>query len=97
MVQLARANHIAVILAAIPPCKRLYWRGDLDPRTRIRELNDWLRGVALEQGLVFVDYGAVLADQEGGLRADAGNDGVHPDTSGFARMRPSQLRRSIRP
>jgi len=88
MIDLARANDIAVVLAGIPPSKRLYWRGELDPRPWIRELNDWLRATADAQGLVFVDYAAVLADSEGGLRADLSNDGVHPNGAGYAAMRP---------
>lgn len=88
MIDLARANGIAVILAGIPPSRRLYWRGELDPRPLIRDLNAWLRGTAQQRGLVFVDYGAVLADADGGLRADLGNDGVHPNRAGYAAMRP---------
>jgi len=87
MLDIARANGIAVVLAGIPPSKRLYWR-ELDPRPLIRELNGWLRDMAAERGLVFVDYGTVLADNDGGLRADLGNDGVHPNRAGYAAMRP---------
>ena len=87
MLDIARANDIAVVLAAIPPSKWLYWR-ELDPRPLIRELNGWLRETATERGLVFVDYGAVLADADGGLRAELGNDGVHPTAAGYALMRP---------
>jgi acetyl esterase/lipase len=88
MIDLARANDIAVVVAAIPPSRKLFWRGDLDPRPQIRELNDWLRGLAFSRGLTFVDYGMVLADPDGGMRADLGNDGVHPNRLGYARMRP---------
>jgi lysophospholipase L1-like esterase len=87
MIDLARANGIAVVLAAVPPSRRLYWR-ELDPRPWIRELNEWLSATAAQQGLEFVDYGTVLADAEGGLRADLGNDGVHPNRAGYAAMRP---------
>ena len=88
MIDLARANDIAVVLAGIPPSRKLFWRGDLDPRPLIRDLNSWLRAVAFDNGYVFVDYATVLADAEGGLRADLGNDGVHPNRVGYARMRP---------
>ena len=88
MIDLARANDIAVVVAAIPPSRKLFWRGDLDPRPQIRELNEWLRGLAFSRGLTFVDYGMVLADPDGGMRADLGNDGVHPNRLGYARMRP---------
>jgi lysophospholipase L1-like esterase len=87
MLDIARANDIAVVLAAIPPSKLLYWR-DLDPRPLLRELNAWLRETAAARGLVFVDYGTVLAAADGGLRADLGDDGVHPNRAGYAAMRP---------
>jgi hypothetical protein len=74
MLDLARANDIAVVVAAIPPSRKLFWRGDFDPRPQIREWNDWLRGLAFSRGLTFVDYGVVLADPDGGMRADLGND-----------------------
>ena len=88
MIDLARANDISLVIAAIPPSRRLFWRGDLDPRPQIREMNEWLRGLAFSRGLTFVDYGMVLADPDGGMRADLGNDGVHPNRLGYARMRP---------
>lgn len=88
MIDLARANGIGVVLAGVPPSRRLYWRGELDPRAAIRELNAWLRETAAERGLVFVDYGSVLADAAEGLREDLGNDGVHPNRDGYAAMRP---------
>jgi acetyl esterase/lipase/lysophospholipase L1-like esterase len=88
MIDLARANDIALVIAAIPPSRKLFWRGDFDPRPQIREMNEWLRGLAFSRGLTFVDYGMVLADPDGGMRADFGNDGVHPNRLGYARMRP---------
>jgi lysophospholipase L1-like esterase len=88
MVALARASDIEVILAAVPPSRSLYWRDNLDPRSSIRALNDWLRTTAREHDVVFVDYGDVLADADGGLREDLGNDGVHPNRAGYAAMRP---------
>jgi lysophospholipase L1-like esterase len=88
MIDLARANGIAVVLAGIPPSRQLYWRGPLDPRPLISELNEWLRATAREQNLVYVDYGSVLADADGGLRSDLSEDGVHPNAAGYAAMRP---------
>lgn len=88
MIDLARANDIAVVLAGIPPSRSLYWRDNLDPRPFIRPLNEWLRTTAEERGLTYVDYAEVLADTDGGLRADFSNDGVHPNRAGYAAMRP---------
>ena len=70
MIDLARVNDIDVVVAAIPPSRKLFWRDDLDPRPQIREWNEWLRGLAFGRGLTFVDYGTVLADPDGGMRLD---------------------------
>ena len=88
MIDLARANDIAVVLAGIPPSRKFSWRPDLDPRPQIAQLNAWLRNVAFNNGYVWVDYSTVLADADGGLRANLSNDGVHPNRVGYARMRP---------
>lgn len=87
MVELARAHDIEVLLASIPPAAAFDWRPGLDPRPVIAELNQWLRDYAAANKLVYVDYFAALADANGGLRSDYGNDGVHPNRAGYAAMR----------
>lgn len=87
MVELARAHDIDVLLASVPPAAAFDWRPGLDPRPVIAELNTWLRDYAATKQLVYVDYFAVLADANGALRSDYGNDGVHPNRVGYAEMR----------
>lgn len=87
MVELARANGIRVILGAIPPADRFTWRPGLEPVPLIRELNQWLRDYAKQNGLGFIDYHAPLAGAAQELRADLGNDGVHPNAEGYRIMR----------
>ncbi len=86
MVQLARANGIAVVLGAIPPARRFSWRPEVDAAPRIAELNAWLKAYAQQQGLGFVDYHAALA-RDGDLPPAYGHDGVHPNRDGYAVMR----------
>lgn len=88
MTELARAHGIQVVIGAIPPSARFYWRPELEPAARIAELNAWLRGYAEAQGVGFVDYAAALTGPEGGLRAELSDDGVHPDAEGYAVMTP---------
>lgn len=88
MVDLARANGIAVVVASIPPAARFSWRGEMKPAGKIRELNSWLEAFARNRGLVFVDYHKVLAGPDGGLPLAYGQDGVHPLPPGYAVMRP---------
>ena len=88
MVDLARANGIAVVLAAIPPAAKFNWVPGLQPAARIAELNRWLKSYAAERKLVFADYHAVLAAPDGAMKPAFSADGVHPNAAGYAVMRP---------
>lgn len=50
-------------------------------------MNTWMRDYAARENLVYLDYHALLATSDGALRADLGNDGVHPNRAGYAVMR----------
>ncbi|MGD8808262.1 MAG: GDSL-type esterase/lipase family protein [Gammaproteobacteria bacterium] len=98
MVEIARANGIDVILGSIPPAAAFSWRPDVDPVPVIAALNDWLRDYAAQAGIGYVDYFTALAGPNGELRADLGNDGVHPNRDGYAVMRELvevELRRRV--
>lgn len=86
MVQLAQVNKIRVVLASIPPASAFPWRSGLRPAAQIVKLNNWLRGYALQSGSRYADYYKLLADPEGGFRAELSNDGVHPNQAGYALM-----------
>ena len=88
MIDIAKANRIAVVLAGIPPSKTLPWQSGLKPAQRIVKLNQDLAGMAKRRGATFVDYGNVLADAERGMKTALGNDGIHPNRDGYAAMRP---------
>lgn len=86
MVDLAQAHGATVIIGAIPPTASFYWRPDLRPSPRIVALNVWLRAFAEERGAVFVDYHAAMSGPSGELRPELTEDGVHPNTEGYAIM-----------
>jgi lysophospholipase L1-like esterase len=88
MVDLAAANHIRVILASILPAERFPWRPDIQPVEQIRQLNGWLRKFAEQHKLIYADYYSSLTTPSGGFRAELSNDGVHPNSAGYAAMRP---------
>ena len=88
MVDLARAHHIRVVLAAVPPALDFGWRPGLQPAAKIVALNEWIRSYAARNGLVYVDYHAVLADERQGFKAALSDDGVHPNTAGYEVMAP---------
>jgi lysophospholipase L1-like esterase len=87
MVEIAKANGIAVILGSIPPAASFTWRPEVEPVPIIAQLNEWLRGYAAREDIEFLDYYAVLVGSSGELKADLSNDGVHPNRRGYAVMR----------
>jgi len=86
MVDIARAEGIAVVLGAIPPAGAFNWRPGMQPAPRIVELNRWLRGFAAERRLAFADYHAALATPDGSMKPGLSSDGVHPNAAGYRAM-----------
>jgi acyl-CoA thioesterase I len=86
MVEIARANHVRVVLGSVPPALDFPWRPGLEPAPRIRALNAWLHELAARRGLVYADYWGVLADAREALPAPVSADGVHPNQAGYAAM-----------
>jgi acyl-CoA thioesterase I len=91
MVQLALANHIKVLLASIPPAADIPWRPGLTPAPRISRLNAWIRAYAREVGVRYVDYWSVMATADGAMKAGLADDGLHPNSAGYAVMEPVML------
>jgi lysophospholipase L1-like esterase len=99
MVDLARANHIRVVLASILPADRFSWRPDIQPVGQIRQLNAWLRQFAGQHKLIYADYYSTLTTPGGAFRPELSNDGVHPNSDGYAAMRSiadAALRKAVR-
>jgi lysophospholipase L1-like esterase len=88
MIDMARANGIAVVLGSIPPAGVIGWRQGYRPAQQIIAFNAWLRALAAERGLVYADYHSALADADGAMKPGLSSDGVHPTAAGFAVMEP---------
>lgn len=84
MADIAAANRIKVIVAAVTPCRGCAVLGR-DPAT-ILAVNAWLRRFAAERGYPFVDDYAALADPDGQLAAPLSKDGLHTTPEGYRRM-----------
>ena len=87
MMDLAKVHHIKVVIASILPISVRPWQPALAPASRVARLNQRLKDLASLRGATFVDYHRALVDGAGGLRAEFGNDGVHPNRAGYAVMR----------
>ncbi|MFC6644165.1 SGNH/GDSL hydrolase family protein [Granulicella cerasi] len=88
MVELAKANHIRVVLASLLPAADYGWRRGLMPAQKIVAFNVWMKQYAAEQGLVYVDYWTPMATPDGALKPELTHDGVHPQAPGYAIMEP---------
>ena len=88
MVDIAKAHGIRVVIGSLTPATAKPGKPDAHPAAQIAAMNRWLRDLASQQGLTYVDYFSPLATPDGGMRADYTHDGLHPKTNGYAVMRP---------
>lgn len=86
MTNIAKANGIRVVLSSILPVFDYPWRPGLTPAPRIVAVNAWMRAYAARVGAVYLDYHTAMKDERDGLRADLGDDGVHPNEAGYRIM-----------
>jgi len=88
MTDIAKANSIGVVLCALPPVGRDRQRVSRDIAA-VQAVNEWLESFAERRECPFVNYYAALADVDGYLPCELGEDGVHPNAAGYARMWPA--------
>ncbi|TVZ59355.1 lysophospholipase L1-like esterase [Flavobacteriaceae bacterium MAR_2010_105] len=88
MVELAKTNNIKVVICSVLPAKDFPWRPGLEPAEKVVKLNRLLQSYAGENNLVYVDYFSAMVDDENGLKAELGADGVHPNALGYSIMEP---------
>jgi len=96
MAELARANGIHVVLSSVMPVSN-YGRdrdgNTLDvrlkrPPEKILALNVWIKKYAEENGHVYLDYFSAMVDEHGLLKKGLSEDGLHPNSAGYAVMAP---------
>ena len=86
MVDLALANSISVVLCSVLPVSDYPWKPGLNPGPKIVELNKWMRQLAQNEGLVYVDYHSEMVNDSLGLARELTYDGVHPNHAGYQVM-----------
>ena len=88
MAEIARANGIRVVLCSTLPASAFPWHPGLEPAPKVKALNAWLKDYTARNNLIYVDYYSAMANAEGGLKAELGKDGVHPNKAGYEIMAP---------
>jgi lysophospholipase L1-like esterase len=96
MAELARAHGIQVVLSSVMPVSNYGHDSNgnpLDirikrPPEQILELNAWIKKYAAEKGYVYLDYFSAMVDDQGLLKKELSEDGLHPNALGYAVMAP---------
>ena len=87
MCELAQAHGIIPIISSITPCTSFRWRPEIkDAAQTIVEINQCLRAYAEAEGILYVDYHSVLADENMGLPKSLSEDGCHPNPDTYFTM-----------
>jgi lysophospholipase L1-like esterase len=86
MVDLAKANGIAVVLSSVLPAFDFPWRQGMHPAEKVVQLNVWIKNLAEKNSCVYLDYFTPMADERHGLKAEFTFDGVHPNLAGYKVM-----------
>ena len=88
--ELAKANGIKVIFASVLPIHD-YGRTKVSERRspeNILKLNNWLKTYCKANGHTYLDYFSKMVDDNGMLKAELANDGLHPNAEGYKIMAP---------
>jgi lysophospholipase L1-like esterase len=88
MAELAKVHHIKLVLCSVLPVLDYPWRPGLDPAEKIYTLNEMLKEYCVAQDIIFVDYHTPMSDDRKGLQLKYGEDGVHPNLTGYQLMEP---------
>jgi lysophospholipase L1-like esterase len=83
---LAKAQGIKVILASIMPVNGANIA--VRPPEKILELNKYIQDLCAKEGYLYLDYFTALKDDEGHIRKEWANDGLHPNAEGYKVIAP---------
>ena len=95
MAELARANHIRLVLSSVMPISDYETREGKPiiqsarrPPAQIIALNAWMRKYAADSHAVYLDYYSAMVDEKGFLKDELSDDGLHPNKKGYDVMAP---------
>jgi lysophospholipase L1-like esterase len=88
MAELARANHLKVVLSSVLPAIHFPWKPAIDPAPQVKALNEMLKNYARQNHMIYLDYFTAMADEKGGMQTGLSKDGIHPNLQGYKIMEP---------
>ena len=104
MVEIAHANHIAVVFSSVlpvhnyaPQSEEMFERR---PPAKILALNAWIKDYCAMKGCIYLDYFSAMVDDKGLLKRDLAEDGLHPNPAGYKVMAPlaeAEIEKALKP
>lgn len=88
MIEIARAEHIKVVISSVLPANHFPWRPAIIPTEKVIALNKMLKDYADANKIVYLDYYSAMVDDQKGLPSTLSGDGVHPNLAGYKVMEP---------
>jgi lysophospholipase L1-like esterase len=92
LAELARLHNIRLIYASVLPVHEYTERaGDMytqRPPEKIVVLNRWLKDYCGAHDCLYLDYFSAMVDEQGHLKKELADDGLHPNPSGYKVMAP---------
>ena len=88
MAELAKANHIKVILCSVLPAYDFSWKPNQNPAEKVVALNKMIKNYADANDILYLDYFSAMKDDRNGLKTTYSEDGVHPNKLGYQVMAP---------
>ncbi|MFN7920721.1 MAG: SGNH/GDSL hydrolase family protein [Bryobacteraceae bacterium] len=58
------------------------------PMATIKAVNQWLQAFCQKRNFIYLDYFAAMVDEQGFLKKDLAQDGLHPNAAGYSIMAP---------
>jgi len=92
LAELARVHNIRVVFSSVLPVHN-YTPKSQDffaqrPPEKILALNRWLKDYCAANVLTYLDYFTPMVDDQGLLKRDLAEDGLHPNPAGYKMMAP---------
>src|SRR5436309_1235858 len=92
LAELAKVHNIRVVFASVLPVHNYTPESKEMFESRhphdILALNTWLEDYCAENGLVYLDYFEKMVDNQGLLKRELADDGLHPNPAGYKVMAP---------
>lgn len=91
MVDIAHANGIRVVLSSVMPVypsEKMPRFFQQRPPEKIVALNQWIRAYCERTHCVYLDYFSAMVGDDGLLKRDLSEDGLHPNAAGYKLIAP---------